>query len=208
MLPPRRRGRQSGFTLIELMLGIVLAGIFGIALYAFFLSGLRSASSSEQQTIAQTDGRNFVDRFGRELRQAVTPGPGTPAIASLSPTSIVFHADFNRAPGVVTPRPSRVRYQLVGTDLVRDVAAPIGAAAPFTYGTYTDPEVVVRGVSAATVLFQAADSDGNPLAATLSAPATSDIARVRVDLVVGYREGDGTSTLEITTDVSPRNPRT
>lgn len=205
----RRRRSSGGFTLVELLLGIILSGIFGIALYAFFLSGLKTASSSEQQTIAQTDGRNLVDRLGRELRQAVSPDGGTtPQIASLSPSSIVFYADFNRTPGNPVPRPKRVRYQIIGTDLVRDSAAPVGATPPYTYGAYTDAETVVRGVSSATALFQASNSDGNPLATTLNAPATFDIARVTVDLVIGYREGDGTSTLEITTDVSPRNPRT
>ena len=35
-----RRRSQSGFSLMELLMGIVLTGIFSLALYGFFFSGV------------------------------------------------------------------------------------------------------------------------------------------------------------------------
>lgn len=205
----RRGGAQAGFTLVELIMGIILASIFALALYSFFFSGLTSSTTHQNQARAQSEARAFTTLFERELRQAVTPDAGlTPPISSLSPTAIVFHVDNNRTPGATAPRPQRVRYRISGTDLVREFANPIGTAPPYTYGAYTGTDVIVRNVANGAVpLFVGRDVDGANLAATIAAPTTANVVGVRVDLLVQYRTGSANTTLEITTDVAPRNPR-
>jgi|GEM_PF-3106485 len=208
---PRRHpaGRQSGFTLVELLLGIVLASIFSLALYSFFTSGLTSAATHREQARAQADGRRAMDVMTRELRQAVSPDAGaTPPIVELSPTRIVFHLDGSRVPGNGAPRPQRIRYQVSGTTLTREYADPIGSAPPYTYSAYRPAEPLVSDVRNGTVaLFRASDPEGAPLAATIAPPTTAEVALVAIRLIVGYRTGAANSTLELTTDVAPRNPR-
>jgi len=207
--PTRRARRQSGFTLVELLLGIVLAAIFAIALYGFFSNGLTQAATHRNQAVAQSEGRRAMDVMTRELRQAVSPdGGATPPIITLTPTSIVFHLDASRVPGNAAPRPQRIRYQITGGSLTREFADPIGSAPPYTYSTYRPPETIVADVrNGATPLFRAFTPEGTALAATIAAPVTADAAQVSVRLIVGYRTGNANSTLELTTDVAPRNPR-
>jgi Tfp pilus assembly protein PilW len=195
---------------VELLLGIVLASIFGIALYAFFFSGLTSAQTHQNQAIAQAEGRRAMDRLTRELRQAVSPDAGlTPPITTISPTQIVFHVDNDRTASTATPRPQRVRYRITGGQLIRESAAPIGTAPPYTYGAYVQPDVLVSNVqNGAVPLVTGFRPNGTALPASAAPPVTSEAAEVTIRLIVGYRTGSANSTLELTTDVAPRNPRT
>jgi prepilin-type N-terminal cleavage/methylation domain-containing protein len=205
-----RRG-QEGFTLVELLTGIILAAIFALALFGFLDSGVQSAQTHQSQAIAQSEARGGLDRLSRELRQAVSADGGiTPPVQSISPTAIVFHVDNNRNPSTLTPRPQRVRYQITGGNLVREFADPVGTAPPYTYGAYRSPEVVVRDVANTTAnpMFAGIDSDGRAMAASITAPTTVSLATVTVRFLVNHRTGRATSILELTTDVSPRNPRT
>ncbi len=206
----RRARREGGFTLVELLMGIIIAAIFGLALYGFLDSGVLSASTHQSQALAQSEARTGLDRLSRELRQAVSADGGiTPPVQSLAPLVLVFHVDNNRSAASVTPRPQRVRYQVVAGDLTREVADPVGTAPPYTYGAYRAPEVIVRGIAntAATPMFTATTAEGAAMAATITAPTTASLATVTVRLLVNHRTGRSTSTLELTTDVSPRNPR-
>lgn len=204
----RRRPRNAGFTLPELLIGIVLMAIFGLALLGFYTSSLNQATTHESQAKAQADGRNTLDRLEGEIRQAISPDAGiTPPIAALSATSIVFYYDGTRDPADLTTFPQRVRYQIVSGQLLRDVANPVGAAPPYTWTAYGPQEVVATGVQTAVPLFAAEDDNGAALGATLNSPATAAIAVVHMRLVLAYRTGQSNSTLELTTDVVPRNPR-
>lgn len=205
----RRRPRNAGFTLPELLIGIVLMGIFGLTLLAFYSTSLNSATTNENQSKSQADGRAALSRLSGELRQAISPDAGTtPPIQSLSTTSVVFYFDGTRDPNDITPFPQRVRYQVVGGQLLRDAANPVGAAPPYTWTAYGPQEVVATDVQTTNPLFAASDINGNALGATLASPATASVSQVRIRLTLGYRTGQSNSTLELTTDVVPRNPRT
>ncbi|MFN8122448.1 MAG: type II secretion system protein [Thermoleophilia bacterium] len=204
----RRRSRNAGFTLPELLIGIVLMAIFGLALLGFYTSSLNQATTHESQAKTQADGRTALDRLESEIRQSISPDAGiTPPIASLTATSIVFYYDGTRDPTDLSTFPQRVRYQVVSGQLLRDVANPVGAAPPYTWTGYGPQEVLATGVQTAVPLFAAEDDSGAALAASLTAPATASIALVHMRLVLAYRTGQSNSTLELSTDVAPRNPR-
>jgi len=203
-----RRDRSAGFTLPELLIGIILMAIFGLALLGFYTSSLNQATTHENQARSQADGRTALDRLEGEIRQSISPDAGaTPPIASLSPTSIVFYYDGTRDPTDLSTFPQRVRYQISGGQLLRDVANPVGAAPPYTWTAYGPQEVIATGVQTAAPLFAAEDDAGAALAATLNSPATGAISLVHMRLVLAYRTGQSNSTLELSTDVVPRNPR-
>ncbi|MFN8108816.1 MAG: prepilin-type N-terminal cleavage/methylation domain-containing protein [Thermoleophilia bacterium] len=203
--------RQRGFTLVELLLATVMMGILGLAILAFFTSSMRQATTTQAQGQAQSDGRSSLDLLSNELRQAVSPdGGGTPPIISLGQNSIEFYLDPRRDPTITSVKPMKVRYQVTGGALVRDSAAPVGANPPYTYPAYSGAVTLVPAVANTSVapLFKAYDSNGSALGANISSPATNAIVQLSLDLLVSYRNGNANTTLELNTDVVPRNPRT
>ncbi len=201
------RESQEGFTLVELLMGIILSSIFALALFGFFFSGVDSVRSSESQARAQADGRTAIDRLVREARQAISPDGGLSApIIFLSPTKIEMYVDPSRAEGDTTPRPQRVRYEIVANQLVRQVADPVGATAPFTYGAYGRTEVLLEKlVNGVVPAFAASTKGGTAQPSTPSALQLRETAQISIRLLVGQKTGNSASTLELTTDVSLRN---
>lgn len=199
-----RRG-QAGFTLTELLMAIALFLILGGGLYAAFFSGSDAASGQRSQLSAQADSRTTLDRMSRELRQAISPDDGvTPPVSALSSTSVVFYTDLDRDPADSGTRPVRVRYSVVSGQLVREVVPPTGASAPYTYGAYGPPVVMADDVRTSTPVFQALTAQGDPLTSPVAQPR--DIATVRITLSLGQRTQSKSTTTELTTDVTLRNP--
>ncbi len=203
----RPRAASSGFTLVELLLGIALASLFAVALYGFFFAGLDSTRGHQTQAAAQSSARTALDRLAREIRQAVSPDDGlTPPVLALSPTSLELYVDPARATGATSPRPHRVRYRVSGSRLVRERALPVGAAPPYSYGAYGAAEVLVEGLAGgAAPLFRATTPEGVARSASVSGPQARDIAQVSVRLMVAQRTGSAPTTLELHTDVALRN---
>lgn len=202
-----RAPRQDGFTLIELLMGIVLSSIFALALFGFFFAGVDSARTHESQARAQADGRGAIDRMSRDIRQAISPDGGvTTPVISLSPTSLQLYVDPSRSTSATVPRPQKVRYTITANQLVREAANPVGAAAPFTYGSFAQSEVVVENVAnGATALFSAVTEEGAALPASPTASQLRDVAQISLRLLVGQKTGNKASTLELDTDVALRN---
>ena len=201
------RRAQEGFTLVELLIGIVLSSIFALALFGFFFSSVDSARTSETQARAQADGRTAIDRLVRDARQSVSPDQGlTAPVIALSPTSIELYVDPSRLTTSKTPRPQKVRYSIVSNQLVRDSADPVGATAPYSYGSYANPEVLIEKLSnGAIAAFSATTAAGAALPATPSATQLRDTAQISIRLLVSQKTGNAASTLELKTDVALRN---
>lgn len=198
---------QRGFTLTELLIGIVLSSIFALALFAFFFSGVDSARTTESQARAQMEGRAAIDRLERDIRQAISPDLGiTSPVIALSPTSLELYADPSRTLAARVPRPQRVRYSIVANQLVRQTADPVGATAPFTYGAYGASDILVeRLANGAVAAFAATAADGTVLPATPTATEIRDAAEISIRLLMGQKTGNSATTLELTTDVALRN---
>lgn len=208
----QRAGRrpQRGFTLVELLIGIVLASIFALAIYGFFFATLDHARSQQTQWMAQSTGRTAIDRLSGEIRQAVSPDDGlTPPLISVTPTSIEMYVDPSRSTTALKPIPHKVRYSLASGQLVRERAIPANTTPPFIYGAYGAREVLVEKVQNGTVpMFASVSEGGTALAATLAAgsPALRDVAQVSLRLIIGQSSGAKATTMEFNTDVALRNP--
>jgi hypothetical protein len=190
---------------MELLMVIAVSTAFSVGLYAFFFAGLDAANTDQSQTKAQTGLRQTMELFTRDARQSVSPDDGIGGgIFSLSSTSIVINVDPNRDPSATTPRPQRVRYQLVGTQLLRDVAQPIGSAPPYSYTAFGPPVVMAEPMqNGATPLFQGFTEQGVALSTPVA--QTRDIKTVRIHLIVGHKTGNKATTTELSTDVTLRN---
>lgn len=199
------RTTETGFTLIELLMAIAIAAGFAVGLYAFFFAGLDAASTHESQAKAQSGLRGTLEIFSRDVRQAVSPDDGiNGGIMSLTSTSVVMHVDPNRDPTATFPKPLRVTYQLVGSQLVRRVQQPVGAAPPYSYTAPSPPVVLAEPVqNGAKPIFQAFTEQNVNLGSPVAQPR--DIKTVRITLIVGQRTGMSATTTELSTDVTLRN---
>lgn len=200
--------RQGGFTLVELLMGIILSSIFAIALFAFFFAGVDSARTSEAQARAQAESRTTLDRMARDIRQAVSPDRGVTApIVALTPTSLTMYVDPSRVAATTTLRPQLVRYAVIANQLVREAVDPVGTAWPFTYGSFTTApdEVMVEALSPGSTPFTAYTQDGALLPASMTTLQIRSIAQISIRLRALQRTGNSTTTLEISTDVALRN---
>lgn len=204
----RRRAAAGGFTLVELLMGIILASIFATALFAFFFSGADQVRSQESQARAQMSARTTLDRIARDARQAISPDDGlTPPVISLTPTSVEVYVDPSRAAAATIPRPQKVRYSIVSGQLVREAVNPVGATPPYTYGSYGRREVLIDAIAntTATPAFRAVTRTGLALPATPSATQLRDVAQISIRLLLSQKTGNANTTLEMNTDVALRN---
>lgn len=95
----RRPGQDAGFTLVELLLGMVLVGVIS----AIGITTVLTTSRSADVTLAEHDGveeaRLALNRMTRELRQAETIvraiNPDGVAHSATAITAITFEADFD-----------------------------------------------------------------------------------------------------------------
>lgn len=208
-LRTRRRRTQAGFTLVELLVGIILSMVFAIAIYGMFFSTLDSARSQQTQWLAQATGRTAIDRMSSEIRQAVSPDDGlTPPIISLSPTSIEIYLDPSRTASSLRPVPQKVRYRIVSGQLIRDRAVSPQTSPPYSYGAYGASEVLVDGVqNGAVPLVAPVTEDGVALPATINAgdARLRDVAGTSLRLLIAQKTGAKATTMELNTDVALRN---
>ncbi len=198
---------QRGFSLIELLMTVVVAGIFAGGLYAFVFSSTDAARSSGTIARAQAGGRGALARFTRDVRQAISQDAGvTPPVSGVSATELVLYVDPRREPGQLEPRPQRIRYRIDGTDLVREASAPVGATAPFGYGPFAGREVLVENVANGSVpAFGATSRFGGVVSLPASGPSTRFVELVSIHLVIDIRSGNAWTTTEVMTDATLRN---
>jgi prepilin-type N-terminal cleavage/methylation domain-containing protein len=188
----RRRRRAAGFTLIEMLVTVAVGSVLAAAITAFMVSGLTATDSRQSQARAQDALRLAVDRFTRDARQAVSPNGSTPPIISVSATSVEMYVDASRVATTASPTPKKVRYQLSGTQLVRQEA-------PLT-GSYGGASVLAQPVvNGTTPIFSATDVDG------VATTDLDEVAALSIDLIVGQKTGKSATSTELSTDVTLRN---
>ena len=202
-----RTQRHDGFTIVELLVGIILVSIFSVGLYASLVSGFQIFSGQQTQGSAQADARITTGRFTREARQAVSPNPGKSAIESLDGDAIVMYVDNRRDVTATTPRPDKVRYHVVAGDLIRDAVPATGVTGSLAYGAYTTSDVVAHGIlnTSSQPVFTAVTTAGTNLSRPITGADAASIATITLRLILKQKTQNANTTTEITTDVTPRN---
>lgn len=104
---PVRRGpgSESGFTLVELLVGVVLFGVLGSMIAGFVVSSSRAVDNSRQLHDINEEARLSLVRMSRELRQAASLDAATLYASGAYATagyasSITFSVDFNGVNGI------------------------------------------------------------------------------------------------------------
>jgi len=95
----RMKRDDSGLTLIELLVSMILMGLVGTIVFTSVLATQRAAESSRQVNDLNEEARLVLNRMSRELREAkaitAVINPMGPGYSATSDTSITFEVDFN-----------------------------------------------------------------------------------------------------------------
>jgi len=179
----QRADGSTGFALVELLVGLAVAGLVLLALTGLLQQGGQAYLAGTTRLDAQQSARVALERLGRELRGAgIDPrGTGFPPLANPTPTGFTIQNDLN-GDGVISGNPERITYALRGRTLRRNAG---GGAQP-----------LIDDVEALT--FAYLDSEGRP------ARVPGEIRSVLIAITTGP-EKPGTGGVTMTTQVRFRN---
>lgn len=122
---------QRGFTLVEIIVVIAISSILMAGMIRYMASALPIYRSSFLQSLANETARVQLKRISHEIRSAQPSDSGAFPIVEASPQRFIFYANVDSDSSV-----ERVRYELIGTNLVRGITKPSGT--PITYNTSTE----------------------------------------------------------------------
>lgn len=183
--------RQQGFTLIESVFGLGIAGVIILVLSLFFGNGVGSYRQQFEQVLITENTRAQLERFQLDLRQATnTTTAGWLRVAG--ETSISFYANIDDDVASET-----VTYSLVGTTFTRYITDD---------DTTTASQIVsenIQNSGTEEVIFTYLDVDGNEL--TLAEADSQTVRRVDVKLLVDINEQTGPVAVNVSTQIFPRS---
>jgi prepilin-type N-terminal cleavage/methylation domain-containing protein len=191
--PARALACERGFTLVELLIVMLLAGlVLGAALTSVQV-GTRSSEIALGRTEAQANGRVALERLMADIRAAGYDPTvaGFDAVEAQTATSVILRSDLN-ASGTIDPpvgacdastAAERVRYRLSGNLLLRSTD-PNNAACEAP---------LIGGVTALTFTYLRAD--GTTAAAAPEVRSIRVSITVRPESVTGSQVGAMTVTM-------------
>jgi prepilin-type N-terminal cleavage/methylation domain-containing protein len=171
---PRTIGGQSGYTLIEIVMVIVILGVIGAFTFQFVAHGVQAFKKSSARKDLYDQGRLALERMVRELRDAkeVTEG---------SASSVTFKKAH---PAQAADNTEEIKFELVGTDL-RRVGDPNGTPAT---------AVLASNVSSFTVT-GVAPAGGGGLCASFDAATPATSCDYCAGVTFQHTVGNGTNRL-------------
>lgn len=134
--------RQGGFTLVELLVVVLVAGIMAAAVLGLYVSVFRSSADQSARIQNQDSARLAMYEMSRFIRAACSSDSNLTSIsdslALADPHEFVFFVDLDSDGSA-----ERVRYYLSDTSLRMQTAEPDTGTAPPTYPVEYDMDSVV-----------------------------------------------------------------
>lgn len=175
-----RRTRQSGVSLIEVVITSFIVAILALTLWSVFRENFVISRRTQSSLVAQQELQILGRRFNAEVRAAAQSETGSYAIAAASSTEFSFFTDADN-----DGLNERIRYFVNGSSLVRGVLKPTGSPATYVAGNETTKAVISHLVASTTPVFQYYDTNYAGTSTALVAPVSvSNIRLVKFTLVV------------------------
>jgi type II secretory pathway pseudopilin PulG len=151
-LSPLRR--TGGFTVTEMIVTMFFIGILFAGFATVMTGTLRRSDEVREESTAQAEARNAIDRFAADLRQAYSGSDSTWPIVSISSTSIRVYT-----PDKATPFHLRdVTYRLSGGQFQRQTATSTDTDGyPWVWGSAGPWEILAKSVTGLTLTYRKAD---------------------------------------------------
>lgn len=189
--------KQTGFTLVEILVTIGIFVLVSIILWSFIINSYKVQNFSMEQADAITEAQRGVETLVKELREALPGDNGAYPIEIANAQNIVFYADFDRDNAI-----EKVHYWLVGSDLKKGVTEPSGS--PLIYNPANEQiqtiSRYVRNSSTPTFAYR----DGNY--ASLTTPADPDTVKlVHIYLKINVVPTRAPMNYDLESDVVLRN---
>lgn len=167
-------GNPSGLTMVEMMVGIVLAAVAAGVVYSVFISTQGMYYDSREILDNQSDSRVILSMLAQEIRSAGSDVQdiGVQRLVSCAADTIHVQSDLNSDGVISTQEPAedvKYYYDAARKELYRDTG--VGAI------------VVLKGLESCT--FQYLDANGNALSPLpLDAAGRRQVRAVQIDLSV------------------------
>lgn len=199
----KKTGRQSGFTIVELLIAILITGIIAASVYSMYNVFYRQSSIQDQTVAAQQNARVALNLVERELMNAGYAsncgGIGSEPVSEATPTTLEFtYADPN-----TTSKCLKVKYSLAVNGGVQYLVR--------REHNLTTNSIVTEDVSeyVESLLISYFDINGGAIADTSTVAARATIKFVTVRLVTRTKDNIvGTSahgTFMLETHIRLRN---
>lgn len=131
---------ESGFTLVELLVAMMLLSIISVGLYQVMFSSVRGSEDTQEIAEIAQEARLGFNRMIRDSREAAK-------LVTASPTSYRIWADYNANDVVDAASFEHLEFRLSGTDiLLTALSAPVSNVAPTP--VFTGAEAVLAGQQA------------------------------------------------------------
>lgn len=183
---------EDGFTLVELLVTMLVAGIMMAGILGLFVSATRTVATEHVRIQNQDDARLALNQITRYVRMASSSMSNTTtitdSIATANATDIVFFADLDG-----DGQTEKTRYYLSGTALRMQTAEPNMGQSPPTYPSYQTDGIIIDGIrNGSTPIFRYYRYDlGTKSLVETTSPSTAaqmrEIVAVDVTLIVDVR---------------------
>jgi prepilin-type N-terminal cleavage/methylation domain-containing protein len=216
-MKPVFKKNQSGVTLVELLVVIIIMAVVSTMILGTWFSLSRAYANATQSAEQRDHAQMAMERLTRELRDAQAAPPSALDASGISsndlgPSSIRFNTTFNMV-AAATPStvPHLMRYRLDGETLFRELAGD-----DRQFGTVDDRQEVVLEHVVNTAngadLFQYYYYDGTGhlqrSTGTTGVPTnTIRIKAIKITLLVDLQPGRSPEHMKIVNVVQPRNQR-
>ncbi len=197
-----KNNRKGGFTFVETIIGVSIFLLISLLISSFARDIFSLNYVLQGNLNAEIDSRHVVKIIVTELREAGPSALGAYAIASATPSNLIFYSDVDNN-GIR----EKVRYFISGTNLKRGVVTPTGS--PLVYDdTQEKLSTIISGfVSSSTLpLFQYYPSSYAGTSSPLTVPVDiSSIRLVKVAVIIDKDPNRSPISIITTSQVSVRN---
>lgn len=191
----------KGFSVIELLVGIFILILIGVAVVTFqkdIFSLNRFLSGSLE---AQDEARRALKMITAEARSLSPSSIGAYPIAEANQTSFIFYSNIDS-----DSLKERVRYFLNGTVLKKGVIKPSGNPLSYNPADEVVSEVVHNVANGATPIFSYYDANYDGTTPPLEEPVDIPSVRlVKITILIDKDPSQPPGVITLTTQISMRN---
>ncbi len=193
-----------GFTLVELLVVLAIAGIIMVALTRFSATGWQVSREVSLQQAAVEDARLQLKRIAHAMREARPAETGAYPLVVMQPQRMDFYSDVDADETV-----ELIRYELVGTDLERGVTEPSGNPVTYNQATNENKTIVARSIrNGSDAIFTYYTGDYPEDQTPLSPIDLTEVKYVQFRLVVDHNSAADPAPIDVISQVQLRNLKT